>query len=383
MRWWRRVNYTLISKYWWSVYWRMFQWCQYLFYFVNIIWIMDWSNVCRVGWNGLIWVRVILINVNQVEIFFILIYNWVGLIPIYRIFANFFNIEIIFRSAFLKILLPLRFYTSFSLSFLIVPYHGKTLITESKILQLISMVLVTCGRVLLMVFDGFIVIFSSTFLPKSTLISLPLFRLPNRKSQSPFLRLSMEVLAWLASTMILSPNCALYITRSFDSIVTADNERCSVLVRLVSVDWSIVEVDTFLAVFIPNGVVSDIDSCSIFLIQVSKYFSVPDLNFCFRLVQLFFSCQLFCSQFVQFYWSLFVRLFCSCLVQSFCSKLYSGFPFFLSKGILWSSWLSSSLPIFSSVCNVIEMCSTLFQIRFLVPWLATTATSTTSYLTWR
>ena len=58
---------------------------------------MDWSNVFRIVWNGLIWVGVIRINVNQVRIVLFPIYNWVVVIPVYRIFApKIFNIEFIF-----------------------------------------------------------------------------------------------------------------------------------------------------------------------------------------------------------------------------------------------------------------------------------------------
>ena len=47
---------------------------------------MDWSD------TGVIW-----INMNRVRIFLIPVYNWVGTIPIYKIFApNFFNFRIIF-----------------------------------------------------------------------------------------------------------------------------------------------------------------------------------------------------------------------------------------------------------------------------------------------
>ena len=61
---------------------------QYLLYFTSIGWIIDWSDVCWIFWNVLIWVGVIWINVNRFGIF---------VIPNHRIFAhNFFNFKIIF-----------------------------------------------------------------------------------------------------------------------------------------------------------------------------------------------------------------------------------------------------------------------------------------------
>ena len=123
--------------------------------------------------------------------------------------------------------------------------------------QLLSLVLETCGCGLPMALDGFVAIFSSTFRPKSTLILLPLFQLPKGKPQSSCPRLSISSLAWLASVTSFLSNNALPITRSFDPIVTAGNKRCSILVRLVSVNLSVAEMDMCLAVFIPNGLVND------------------------------------------------------------------------------------------------------------------------------
>ena len=158
---------------------------------------------------------------------------------------------------FCFLLLSLRFSTRFSLSLFIVTCHGEPLLTELKMLQLISLVLVICGCGLLMVLDGFISILSSAFWTKSTLILLPLFRLQKGDSRSLCPRLSMEALTWFASVVSLPPNCALTRSRSFDPIVTADNERCFVLVRLVYADWSVVEMYSCVAVFLPIGVVND------------------------------------------------------------------------------------------------------------------------------
>ena len=128
VRWWRRVTCTPIIKYWWRVYWIMYLWFQYLFHSTNIVWIMDWSDVYWIVCNGLIWVGVIWINVNRFGIFVIPIYNWVGVIPIYRNFAaNFFNIETIFALIIFEKRLSLRFSTGFIVSFFIVTCHGKTM----------------------------------------------------------------------------------------------------------------------------------------------------------------------------------------------------------------------------------------------------------------
>ena len=84
MWWWSRVPCCPISKYLWIRYRRL----QHIFYFVDISWIIDWSDVYRIGWNKLIRVGVIWINMNRVVTF---------VIPNYRIFApNFFNFKMIF-----------------------------------------------------------------------------------------------------------------------------------------------------------------------------------------------------------------------------------------------------------------------------------------------
>ena len=67
---------------------QIYMWCKYFFYCMNIGWIVDWSDVCWIGWNELIRIGVIMINVNRFGI---------SVIPDYRIFApNFFNFENIF-----------------------------------------------------------------------------------------------------------------------------------------------------------------------------------------------------------------------------------------------------------------------------------------------
>ena len=135
------------------------------------------------------------------------------------------------------------------------PCHGENLLTKGNMLQLISLVLVTCGCGLLMAVDGFIANLSSMFRPKSTLFLLPVLLLPKGNSQSPCPCLSIEVLFCLASDIILLLNCALPIRRSFNLIVTAGNNRYSILLRLVSVDLSVSKMDIWLALFLPNEVV--------------------------------------------------------------------------------------------------------------------------------
>ena len=59
----------------------------------NIGWIMDWSDVCQIFWNGFIWFSVIRISVNWVGIFLIPIKNWIGVIRIYRILCLTFQLH--------------------------------------------------------------------------------------------------------------------------------------------------------------------------------------------------------------------------------------------------------------------------------------------------
>ena len=116
------------------------------------------------------------------------------------------------------------------------PCQGKTLLIKSKMLQLLSMVPVTCGHGLPMALDGFIPFFSSAFRLTSRLVFLQLFQISKRNYQTPCTRLSMEVINWLASVMRFLTYRALHIASSFDPIVSANNERCLIIVSLVSVD---------------------------------------------------------------------------------------------------------------------------------------------------
>ena len=133
--------------------------------------------------------------------------------------------------------------TMFLLSLFVVPCQGKNLSTQEKITQLLSLVLVIFGYGILMVLDGWIPILSSAFSPKSTFILLPLFRLPKWNSQSLFPFLSIEALAWLALVISLLPNRALPMANSFEPIVISNNNGCSILVRLVSFNWSASDMD--------------------------------------------------------------------------------------------------------------------------------------------
>ena len=187
--------------------------------------------------------------------------------------------------------------------------------------------------------------FSSAFRPKSTLTSLPLFQLPKRESRSPCLRLSIEVISWLDSVIRFSPSRAQPIVRSFNPIGTANNYRSYILMKLVSVDWSVAMMDICIAVFLQNGVVNDIDHSSILLIQVRNFFSVTALIF------------LLAAYSIVFLTSTVLLAIYSILLLTICSILFLTtiflFSSFYSKGTLQSSWRYSwqyfSLPVFSSV----------------------------------
>ena len=50
---------------------------------------------------------------------------------------------------------------------------------------------------------------------------------------------------------------ALPIVSSLEPIFVSDNERCSILVRLASANWSVVKMDIWLVLFLSNGVVNE------------------------------------------------------------------------------------------------------------------------------
>ena len=144
----------------WPSYRRMYQLCQYLVYCTNNAWIMDWSNVFRIIWNGFIQIGVIWINVNWVIIIlfqFRAKSAWFQLTKCSR--PKFSILKLSLRSEFLKTVLYIRFSTRFKVSFFIGPCHEETLLTESNMSQLLILVLVTCGRGISMAVYGFIAIF--------------------------------------------------------------------------------------------------------------------------------------------------------------------------------------------------------------------------------
>ena len=131
-------------------------------------------------WFELVWLGSMLIKSG----FFIPIYNWVSVIPIYIISGpKFSNIEIIFALSTFKMFLSLRFSTWFPVSFFVVPFYVNTLLTNSNMLQLLSLVLINHGHGLPMALDGLIEILSYKFRPKSTIILLSLFLLPMGKTK--------------------------------------------------------------------------------------------------------------------------------------------------------------------------------------------------------
>ena len=128
--------------------------------------------------------------------------------------------------------------------------------TESKMLKIPFLVLVICGCGIPMVLYGFIPILSYAFRLKATLVLLLLFQLTKGEFQSSCPHISIESLDWLALTFSLSPKRSLLPVISFDPIVITNNKRCSVLVQFLSDDWSGVDMDIFLAAFLPNWVES-------------------------------------------------------------------------------------------------------------------------------
>ena len=123
--------------------------------------------------------------------------------------------------------------------------------------QLVSQVLVICGHGIMMVPDEFVPILSSVLCPKTALISLPISRLPKGDFRSLCPHLSMKVITCLSCVMSLSPNFALTVLRYVDPIVVADKNRCTILVQFMTADLSVSKMDIFLAVVLPNLVVSD------------------------------------------------------------------------------------------------------------------------------
>ena len=113
------------------------------------------------------------------------------------------------------------------------------------------------------------------------------------------------------------------IARSFDPVVTAVNERCYILVRLVFVNCFIADMDILLELFLPIGVVNNIDSDIRLSIQVKKYSSVPALI----LLLAFCLIILLRSTFFLAMFSILLLAF----VLMFRSELYFYFPYSYRK----------------------------------------------------
>ena len=221
--------------------------------------------------------------------------------------------------------------------------------------------------------DELISIVLSAFHPKSTLILLPIFHLPKGELWSPCPLLSVEVLAWLYSTMSLSNNHALPIAISFYLIVTADNKKFSILVLLVYVNLFVSKIDTFLDLFPPHGVFNDLHFSSRLWIQVRKSFLVPFNIFAFVLLNCCahincFTCNFF-NCFAHVWHNCFVRIWYNCFACYYTliwlifvkRGLIKFLTIFLSP-ILLPLWVYT-ITIDIDVRNSIGMCSILFQIR--------------------
>ena len=159
-----------------------------------------------------------------------------------------------------------------------------------------------------MVLDGFIPILSSAFRLKSTLILLPLFRLHKGNYRSPFPCLSMEALDWLAFIMGLSPKRVLPIARSFDPIVITGNNICSILVRLVSANLSV--IDYWYLVIVISPKYSGQWWCW-YIVEVS--FEMRNICNLVSCCFLLFACHLF-SYFARFLFNFLARYFLNTLV---------------------------------------------------------------------
>ena len=180
------------------------------------------------------------------------------MLPIYRIFVPNFSTSKLFPCSVFLVFLPLRFLSRFSLSLFIVPCHSKTLMTQSKMSDFLSLVLIVHWHVLTIVIDGLIQIFLSAFHPKETLILSPLLRLPKGKSLitvSPYINESASLVR--CRNEIFTQLCTTFHD-IFSLIVVSDNKRFSILVRLVYANWSVSEMDICLLLFPWNVVVNDV-----------------------------------------------------------------------------------------------------------------------------
>ena len=183
---------------------------KYFLYFTKFCWIIIWYDYWKFSVNWLIWVGMIWIDVNIIDV------N-----QNIRIFGpNFSTSKLFSLPAFLKMLSP----SGFSILIFYNPCHDALLLEKSdvplskraKLLMFLGEIpsslfhpnpiicisvplfrLVICGIMLPMVLYGFTPMPSFLFCPKSILTFLQLFIFPKEMSLSPFPRLSMEALAWL------------------------------------------------------------------------------------------------------------------------------------------------------------------------------------------
>ena len=213
---------------------------------------MDLSDVCQIVWNGLIRFGVIWINVNRFGIFVILNY---------RIFApNFFNFNIIFAFSIFGNFVASRIFT-FTF-FYAMPQQapvGKILNTSDQVEDVAHPL---PGPVNMWEWpsNGSWWVYSNLVIcvpPKIKSRFITTFPTPEGEVPITFSR-SINGSASFVSMHkeLVSQPCTTYCG-IFQPYIFSGNERCSILVQLVSADWSVAEVDICLAAFLPNGVNSD------------------------------------------------------------------------------------------------------------------------------
>ena len=169
--------------------------------------------------------------------------------------------------------------------------------------------------------------------------------------------------------MGLLPNYALLNMRYFNPIVITDNERCSILVRLVSVDFYVVHMYIFLAVCLTNGFYSDGVGRLLKLPLKLGIYAIwfPLIYFfahnCFKFPPLFFS--IFFPHFIQKFRSHFIdTLICLIYIVGIYLVIFITVVFFHLKNY--------NIPIEGNVRNIFEIWSALFWIRFTSFWFPMT-----------
>ena len=217
---------------------------------------------------------------------------------------------------------------------------------------------------------GFIPVWLSIICPGLG-TSIPLFKLPMEKwFRSLFLGLftclRCTVVIWIVGSVRFS---VLFL--SVFAILT--HPPISLVGNSI---WSgcSVPVIWFLVIISPGEVVICLDCASIFSMQVSRRFAFPDLIVLLKFVQLFLSRQLFRSQFFNFIarsWFNFIAcVWFNCFARNYTLiflifvkrdltiflKIFLSTIFFILQ--------SYTITIDSKVWYNIEMCSTLFRIRF-------------------